>query len=149
MVATPYISTRPAWQLRRFLGEASLAIALSGLLGLLPGRTHIVVTTNPHYQAEGIHVVHSISDAIQFAREQAVKDGTEEAFVIGGAALYAAALPLADRFHLTRVHAIVDGDTSLAQFDERNWLEVSRVDYLHDDSNPFDYSICVLERVRS
>ena len=116
---------------------------------LLPGRTHIVVTTSPHYQAEGIHVVHSISDAIQFAREQAVKNGTEEAFVIGGAALYAAALPLADRFHLTRVHAIVDGDTSLAQFDERNWLEVSRVDYLHDDSNPFDYSICVLERVRS
>ena len=36
-VATPYISTRPARQLRSFLREASLAIALSGLLGLVLG----------------------------------------------------------------------------------------------------------------
>lgn len=115
---------------------------------LLPGRTHIVVTSNPHYQFEGIHVVHSIAAAIEFARMQSAKDGSDEAFVIGGAALYAAALPLADRFHLTRVHAIVEGDTSLTEFDERNWIETSRVDYEHDTDNPYDYSICVLERVR-
>lgn len=116
---------------------------------LLPGRTHIVVTSNPQYQFDGIHVVHSIAAAIEFARTQSAADGSDEAFVIGGAALYAAALPLADRFHLTRVHAIVDGDTVLTEFDERNWIETSRVDYEHDANNPYDYSICVLERARS
>lgn len=115
---------------------------------LLPGRTHIVVTSNPNYHAEGIHVVHSIEAAIEFARARCVEDGNNEAFVIGGATLYSAAMPLADRFHLTRVHAIVEGDTALAEFDERNWVEVSRVDYRSDSDNPYDYSICVLERVR-
>lgn len=115
---------------------------------LLPGRTHIVVTTNPDYHAEGIHVVHSIGEAIEFARTRCAEDGNDEALVIGGAALYAAAMPLADRFYLTRVHALVEGDTSLAEFDEHNWAEVSRSDYESDSNNPYNYSICVLERVR-
>lgn len=114
---------------------------------LLPGRTHIVVTTNPLYKADGIHVVNSMAAAIELARTHSAKDGTDEAFVIGGVALFASALPLADRFHLTRVHADVEGDTSLTEFDESGWREVSRVDYFRDDRNPFDYSICVLERV--
>jgi len=116
---------------------------------LLPGRTHIVVTRNPEYQADGIHVVNSLEAAIALARSVAEENNTDEAFVIGGAALYAAALPLADRFHLTRVHAEVEGDTRLAEFNEAQWQEVSREDFAHDETNPYDYSICVLERKSS
>ena len=115
---------------------------------LLPGRTHIVVTSNPDYHADGVHVVHSIGAAIELARTLSANTGSDEAFVIGGVALFAATLPLADRFHLTRVHAIVDGDVSLQEFDERHWHEISRVDFEHDADNPYDYSICVLERVQ-
>ena len=77
----------------------------------LPGRTSIVVTRDADYVAEGAKVVHSMQDALRLAESIAVIDGTEQAFVIGGAALYATAMPIADRFHLTRVHAEVEGDT--------------------------------------
>ena len=115
---------------------------------VLPGRTHIVVSSNFDYQAEGVHVVHSLDAAMEFAHAQSLKDGTDEAFVIGGAALYAAALPIADCFHLTRVHANVEGDTALLAFDESEWQEISREDFKSDEKNPFDYSICVLKRRR-
>ena len=112
----------------------------------LPGRTSIVVTRDPDYVAEGAKVVHSIEDALRLAESIAVIDGTEEAFVIGGAALYAAAMPIADRFHLTRVHAEVEGDTVLSGFDESEWREASRDDFQRNEANPFDYSICILEK---
>jgi len=112
----------------------------------LPGRTSIVVTHNPDYVAEGARVVGSIDEACRLAESVALIDGTEEAFIIGGAGLYAAALPKADRFHLTRVNADVKGDTALAEFDENEWDEVWREDFSHDESNPYDYSICLLER---
>lgn len=115
---------------------------------VLPGRTNIVVSRNPDYQAKGIRVVGSLEEAIRLAESQALIDGSEEAFIIGGAGLYQAALARADRFHLTRVHAEVEGDTRLGEFDEQDWQEVSRQDFSHDEHNPYDYSICVLERVR-
>jgi dihydrofolate reductase len=90
--------------------------------------------------------VHSIQDALRLAESIAIIDGTEEAFVIGGAALYATAMPIADRFHLTRVHAEVVGDTVISGFDESEWREVSRNDFQRNEANPFDYSICILEK---
>jgi dihydrofolate reductase len=112
----------------------------------LPGRTSIVVTRDADYVAEGAKVVHSIQDALRLAESIAIIDGTEEAFVIGGAALYATAMPIADRFHLTRVHAEVVGDTVISGFDESEWREVSRNDFQRNEANPFDYSICILEK---
>ncbi len=112
----------------------------------LPGRTSIVVTRDADYVAEGAKVVYSMQDALRLAESIAVIDGTEEAFVIGGAALYATAMPIADRFHLTRVHAEVEGDTVLSGFDESEWREVSRDDFQRNEANPFDYSICILEK---
>lgn len=112
----------------------------------LPGRTSIVVSRNPDYQAEGAKVVQSLDEAIKLAESVAEIDGREEAFVIGGAGLYAAALPKAQRFHLTRVHAEVEGDTYLEEFDESQWREVKRAEFSRDDNNPYDYSICLLER---
>lgn len=105
----------------------------------LPGRTSIVISSNLDYKAEGAEVVSSLTQAVERA------DGTE-AFVIGGANLYRAALPLADFFHLTRVHSEVEGDTYLHEFDESQWKEISRVEFQRDESNGYDYSICVLER---
>ena len=114
---------------------------------VLPGRTNIVVSTNPDYQAEGARTVGSLEAAINLAASISEIDGSEEAFIIGGAGLYQAALPLADRFHLTRVHADVEGDTFLAEFDESEWQEISREQFSHSETNPYDYSICLLERL--
>ena len=113
----------------------------------LPGRTSIVITSNADYQAEGAEVVGSLQQAIERAEAVSKETDSTQAFVIGGAMLYQAALPLADTLHLTRVHAQVKGDTILHEFDESNWKETSRKQYQHDESNQYDYSICVMQRI--
>lgn len=74
---------------------------------LLPGRTTIVVSRDPRYRVPGAHVASGLDAALDFARAA----GETEVFVVGGERLYALALPVADRIHLTRVHATIPGDT--------------------------------------
>lgn len=112
----------------------------------LPNRRSIVVTSNPDYVAEGADVVTSLSAAKALAVELSAELGVNEAFVIGGARLYADALEQAECFHLTRVHAQVEGDTLLPEFDESEWQEVAREEFEAQDENPYSYSICRLER---
>ena len=114
----------------------------------LPGRTSIVVSRQPDYQAQGAKVRDSLPGALRLAQRIAAADGTGKAFIIGGADLYRQALPLACLFHLTRIHAEVPGDTSLRGFNESEWEELSREDFSRDKENPFDYSICLLRRRR-
>jgi len=83
----------------------------------LPGRQTIIVTRNPNYRAEGCQVVHSLDDALALAERQ----GDSEAFVIGGAEIFAQALPIADRMYLTRVHTIVEADTFFPEFEAGEW----------------------------
>ena len=112
----------------------------------LPGRTNIVVTRQKDYQAEGAKVRTSLEAAMRLAENIAAIDGAEQAFVIGGAEIYRLALPRASLFHLTRIQAEVPGDTILNGFIESEWEEFSREDFSRDDNNPFDYSICLLQR---
>ena len=70
----------------------------------LPGRQNIVVTSSQELDTEGIEVARSLDEALELAQ-------SDHVFVIGGAQLYAAALPRAHRVLLTRVEAEVEGDT--------------------------------------
>ena len=112
----------------------------------LPGRGNIVVSRRADYEAEGVRVQDSLEAALRLAESIAAIDGTEQAFVIGGAELYRLALPRANRFHLTRIHADIPGDTRLEGFIETEWKEISRRDFGSDIENPYDYSICCLAR---
>lgn len=85
----------------------------------LPGRENIVVTRSPGYAAAGCRVVHSIAEAIAAASEA-------EAFVIGGAEIYALALPLAQRLYLTEIDADFEGDAVFPSYDRREWRELTR-----------------------
>jgi len=89
----------------------------------LPGRATIVVTRNPSWDpgAAEVRVAGSISDAIDAAT--ALDD---EVFVVGGAQVYAAALPLADSLELTWVDAEPEGDTTFPELDWRDWRQVRR-----------------------
>lgn len=68
----------------------------------LPSRTNIVVTRTPTYKAEGCKVVESLDSALAYARAL-TNPGSPELFVIGGAEIYAQALPHTDRLYLTLV----------------------------------------------
>ena len=112
----------------------------------LPGRTNIVVTRNPQWSAEGVKTVDSLDAARKLCEDIAEIDGCEEAMVIGGAQIYAMALPLADRLYLTEVHADVEGDAVFPEFDRSDWVEVSREDFEASGPNPYNYSFLVLDK---
>lgn len=113
------------------------------LPGLLARRTHIVVTRNPGYRAEGCLVVTSPSQAL------AVAGDAEELMVIGGAQLYRSMLPLAGRMYLTFVEASVEGDARFPEWDPACWRETSRERRPPDERNPYELTFVTLERTRA
>ncbi|MBM7335527.1 MAG: dihydrofolate reductase [Alcanivorax sp.] len=112
----------------------------------LPGRTNIVITRQEQYPAEGAKVVATLDQALELAEHVALIDGQDEVVVIGGAQIYALALPRADRLYLTEVHAEVPGDTYFPAVDAAQWREVGREDFQAEGPNPYDYSFVVYER---
>jgi len=115
----------------------------------LPNRTNIVVTRDTGFEAAGVKVVHSLDEAIDLAEADTVINGGEEVIVMGGAEIYAQALPRADRLYLTLVHAEVDGDAYFPEIDLNGYREMAREDYPAEGPNPYDYSFLVLERTLS
>jgi dihydrofolate reductase len=107
----------------------------------LPRRTNIVVTRNPHFVAD-CPVATSLSDALALAAAA----GESEAFVIGGAQLYAEALPIADVFYRTRVLADVPGDVIFPTFDESEWDVHFDSEHAADDRNEHPFVIETLTR---
>jgi len=84
----------------------------------LPGRRNIVITRNPDWVAEGAEPAHSVDEAIALVTTASTNplstnpaSTTNLASVIGGAQVYAAFLPLADRLEVTEINADYDGDT--------------------------------------
>ena len=112
----------------------------------LPGRTNIVLTRDGSFEAPRAVVCETFSDAVDIAREQAADDGVDEICVIGGAALFALALPKARRLYLTEVEAQVEGDVYFPPFDEGEWHEVSREATPADERNEYATVFRVLER---
>lgn len=93
----------------------------------LPGRLNIVVTRDPGFRAEGVRVCHDLATALTLADQQATIDGVEEIMVMGGAEIYAQALPFASRLYLTEVDIEVEGDARFPTIDPAEWEEVQRV----------------------
>ena len=98
----------------------------------LPGRRNLVVTRDADWHAQG---------AERVALDAALAGG--DAFVIGGAEIYRAALPHADRIELTEVHGEIAGD-AVFTFDRAQWREVARED--HGGADGLAYSFVTLER---
>jgi dihydrofolate reductase len=86
----------------------------------LPDRQNLVVTRDRAFQAAGAEVAGSLEDALARVRLPS------PAFCIGGAQLYAAALPRAARLHLTEIDRAFDGDTRFPAFDRTRFVEVAR-----------------------
>jgi dihydrofolate reductase len=88
----------------------------------LPGRTTVVLTRDPDWSAPDVEVVASLDEALQRAAEL-----PGEVMVAGGAAVYAAALPVADAQILTEVHLSPEGDTFYPSWERSEWDETLRV----------------------
>jgi len=108
----------------------------------LPGRRMIVVTRDRNYKAEGCGIAHSVEDATRLARER----GESEAFICGGAEIYAQSIGIVDRMYLTFVDAEVAADTFFPEFDEQEWSELESVYQPADEKNQFPFTFKLLVR---
>lgn len=107
----------------------------------LPGRLNIVVTRNADYRAAGATVAHSLAEA-----QKVGAGGTATAlFVIGGAELYAHALPLAERLELTEIAADFSGDAFFPPIDTAEWRETARIS--QHAAAGFDFSFVTYTRI--
>jgi dihydrofolate reductase len=91
----------------------------------LPRRTNIVVTRDGNFTAPGALVARSLEIALEAARGDALRRGSD-IMVIGGAEIYAQAMPRADRLEITRIHMKPEGDTTFPAIDPAIWREASR-----------------------
>jgi dihydrofolate reductase len=105
----------------------------------LSNRLNIVVTRQEDYVAEDVTVVHSLEDGI-------VAAGTQRIFLVGGGEMYKEALPIASKMHITRIDALIDGDTKFPEIDESIWQCKSRVNRSADEKNPYDLVFETWER---
>jgi dihydrofolate reductase len=99
----------------------------------LAGRANIVITRDNSFRAEGAVVVHSLDEAL------AAAGGAREICIIGGAEIYKAALPRANRIDLTEVHIAPRGDARLPPFDKTAWREAAREEHATPEGLRYSY----------
>ena len=87
----------------------------------LPGRLNLVVSRQPDLQLEGAETFTDLDSALTRAEQWAREQGVDELMLIGGAQLYAQALPQAQRLYLTRIEASPEGDAFFPDYDQAEW----------------------------
>lgn len=97
----------------------------ASLTGSLADRDNIVLTRDTEFRADGAWSFAALDAALACARTCAIARGVSEVCVIGGAQIYAEALPFADRIHLTDIDAEVEGDAWFPELDSAVWREVA------------------------
>jgi len=109
----------------------------------LRGRRNVVLTRDASFAEPGCEVVHSVEEG------RALADGGDELFVIGGASVYAAFLPFADRLLVTHIDADVPGDAVFPPIDPRAWRLVEETPGSVDAANPLPHRFVEYERIAS
>lgn len=106
----------------------------------LTGRNNIVISRSRDWSRPGCVVVHTLEAAL------AAAGPSGDAFVIGGAQIYALALPRAQRLHMTEIERDFEGDAFFPEFDRSQWREVSRERQASGGEESFDYAFVQYER---
>lgn len=109
----------------------------------LPKRHNIVVTRQASYDAPGATVVHSLNAAFEAANT------APEVMILGGAQLFAEALPRADRMVLTHIEAEVAGDAVFPEVDWASWRAVHEERHEADERHAHPFRVVVYERARA
>lgn len=102
----------------------------------LPNRTNIVITRDAFFLAEGVVVVHSIEEALQYA----VDAGETEAFIIGGGEIYTQSAHYWDRLYYTEVAIAPQGDVHFEIPHPGHWQLQWEEAHLADAKNEYDYT---------
>ncbi|MCO7125694.1 dihydrofolate reductase [Sporolactobacillus shoreicorticis] len=107
----------------------------------LPGRENIVLTHNPEFSQNQVTCFLSVEEFLRSGSAYG-----RECFVIGGAGIFKAFLPYADRLYITHVDAEFEGDTYFTGFIRQEWRLIRSTDGIIDRKNRFPHTFCVYER---
>ncbi len=113
----------------------------------LDGRDNIVVTRDPNFAADGVTVFNDLDEALLLARALARTNGSDEVMVIGGADIFAVALPQAQRVYWTEVKGEPEGDVVFPALDPADWRQVSAEPLPRGPRDEFDAELKVFERI--
>ena len=105
----------------------------------LPGRLNIVISRDASLSIEGVTTVTSIEQALEVAGE------VEEVMIIGGGAIYAACLPMANKLYITHIEAEIEGDTQFPDWG-KEFKETYSEAYQADEKNAYNMRFTVLEK---
>ena len=108
----------------------------------LSGRTTIIVTRSPGYQAEGCLVEHSVLSAFSLAELR----GENEVFIFGGSQIYVESLPYTERIYLTHIQAKFEVDAYFPDIDRSVWVETLSEFYPADQENQFPFYYLIYDR---
>ncbi|RKD68843.1 dihydrofolate reductase [Sinobaca qinghaiensis] len=95
----------------------------------LPNRRNIIVTKNKTFQADGCEVIYSLEEVQELGKKE------EEFFVIGGAEIFNACLPYADKMYLTHIDESFEGDTFFPEWNTAAWEKLEEEQGAVDDKN--------------
>ncbi len=102
----------------------------------LNGRVNIIITRQKDWSHEGVVVVHSLADALFFAKES----DYNEVFIAGGGEIYAQAMSQANKIYMTRVDAVIDGDTFFPEIDSSDFALSNEVSHAAHEKHAYGFS---------
>lgn len=109
----------------------------------LPKRTNIIITRNHDYKQEGCVVVHSLQEAITYAKS--IRE--TEAIVTGGAEIYKEALSIINRAYITEVDVSIDqADTFFPEYDFSSWVVKETIEHKKDEQNEYNWTFKVYDK---
>ena len=116
----------------------------------LPGRTNIVVTRKADWHADGALAAHGFEEALEMALESGADNPHGlRAFVIGGAELYALALPHADELVITEIDRDYEGDARFPEWLRTHFVETAREKHHAAAPNDFDFAFVAYRRTHA
>lgn len=112
----------------------------------LAGRTNIVVSRQRGYSPDGVVVVPSLDAAVERAQSIAEADRASEIMIGGGGAIYAEAMPLADRLYISHVALSPAGDTSFPPISPEEWQETGKIAVPAKPGDSAAFRVSIYER---
>jgi dihydrofolate reductase len=109
--------------------------------GPLPNRRNLIISRNKQLKIEGAEVYSSLDYVLLKSINET------EIFIIGGAQIYAQALPVANKLYITRIHAAFpEADAFFPAIDRNMWKEIYRETFPADEKNPYPLTFLEYEK---
>ena len=106
----------------------------------LPNRTHIIITRQKQYQAEGCVIVNNFEKALAACPKD------EDIYIIGGAEIYNLGLPYADKLEITRIEGNFKADAYFPEINPKEWEVKVSLFNGKDEKHLYNYTFQTLHR---